>query len=359
MKTEASSAPQTALVLVCSTDPVLQRDVAAVLKREGWPCSTESDPAAAAARLAEGGVAVVLCDLALGPAAIDLLDATRDVSPAPTVVLLTNPSQRQTAARVMKLGAFAYVTKPIYPDEIASHVARAHQWHRQAGRLDESRVARRGPGRWPNPVSPGDEAGRLGAARLLCALRHRDSETAGHLDRIGRYSEVVGLALDWVEPMDSETLRLAAELHDVGKIAIPDSLLQKPGRLTPSEREVVRRHTLLGAAILGRDGGESTLADAAREVCLHHHERWDGGGYPDRLAGESIPRWARIVTVVDVYDALVHDRVYRPAIPENVALGYMRFQRARHFDPRVYDAFIECLPELRKIRWQVKETQAA
>jgi putative two-component system response regulator len=357
LKLETSSDPTAALVLVVSSDPVVQAEVKGVLERERWPTTTVADPSAAVARMAEGDVGVVLCDLALGSAAIDLVATARELSPEPTVVLLVNPSQRQTAARGMKLGAFAYVTKPIYPDEIAAHVARAHQW--QAGRHGESRVARLGPGRSPNPVSAGDEAGRLGAARLLCALRHRDAETAGHLERIGRYAEVIGLALDWVTPEEAETLRLAAALHDLGKFAIPDSVLQKPGRLTPSEREAVQRHTLLGAAILGREAGDSPLIEATRQVCLHHHERWDGGGYPDRLAGEAIPAWARIVTVVDVYDALVHDRVYRPAVPENVALGYMRFQRARLFDPRVYDAFIEHLPELRKIRWQVRETQAA
>lgn len=345
-------------VLVCATELAVINEVTGALEREGWEYELLASPEQARRRALRPDIDVVVCDLAFGAPAIDLIPALRARRPAPPVILLAGMEQRQTAALAMRTGAFSYAIKPIFPDEIAAHVARALDWHREAGRSD-SRMARRDATPSPALSRSGDEKGRLGALSLLSALELRSVETSEHLERIGRGAEAVARALGWVEnEQEAEIFRLAAALHDIGKIAIPDSVLDKPGRLTPEEMEIVRSHTRLGAELF-RKKGDSPLLQAAAEIALHHHERWDGGGYPSRLAGEAIPAWARVVTVVDVYDALVHDRVYRAAVPEHVALSYMRFQRARHFDPRVYDAFLETLPILRKIRWQAEESRAA
>lgn len=187
---------------------------------------------------------------------------------------------------------------------------------------------------------------------LAAALRHRDGETSAHMMRVGQGAEILARTLGWSEG-EPETFRLAAGLHDLGKIGLPDAVLDKPGRLTPDEFRVVTRHPRIGAAIIDaatESEGSSPLLHTARTICLYHHERWDGGGYPEGLSRQTIPWEARVVTVVDVYDALLQTRPYREAVPEAVALAYIQFQRCRRFDPEVVDAFLAILPEIREIR---------
>jgi putative two-component system response regulator len=136
-------------------------------------------------------------------------------------------------------------------------------------------------------------------------------------------------------------------MHDVGKIGIPDAILQKPGKLTHDEFEIMKSHAVIGAELL--EGSESPMLETAQDIALHHHERWDGRGYPHGLAAMEITESSRIVAIVDVYDALTHDRVYRPALPEEKALAMMRADRGRHFDPHLLDLFFEVLPEIRAI----------
>jgi putative two-component system response regulator len=133
-------------------------------------------------------------------------------------------------------------------------------------------------------------------------------------------------------------VRRAASLHDVGKIGIPDAVLLKPGPLTIPEFEVVKTHTTIGAAILS--GGSSELVRLAQSIALSHHERWDGFGYPEMRAGESIPREARIVTVADAFDALTHSRPYKDGSTVEQAIAAIRLQAGRQFDPEVVDALI-------------------
>ena len=136
-------------------------------------------------------------------------------------------------------------------------------------------------------------------------------------------------------------------MHDIGKIGIPDAILQKPGKLTPDEFEIMKQHTTIGAQMLA--GSDSPVLELGRRIALSHHERWDGRGYPTGLPGEAIPQSARIVAIVDVYDALTHDRVYRPALPEDQALSIMEQDWGKHFDPVLLRVFFSLLPEMRRI----------
>jgi methanogenic corrinoid protein MtbC1 len=176
--------------------------------------------------------------------------------------------------------------------------------------------------------------------RLSMAVEFRDEDTGAHIERIGRFStllaEQIGLA-----PEVSELLGYAAPLHDVGKVAIPDAILLKPGSLTAEERAIVETHTEEGYRLLR--GSSSSILDMAATIALSHHEKWDGSGYPRGLAGEDIPIEGRIVAVADVFDALTSDRVYRGAYSIEEALQMMREQRGRHFDPVMLDAFLEVL----------------
>lgn len=173
--------------------------------------------------------------------------------------------------------------------------------------------------------------------RLARAAEMRDDDTGEHINRMSRLCERVALELGH-DPAGARLLRQAAALHDVGKIALPDSILRKPGKLTPEEIEVMRRHTTGGAALL--DGSRSPLLRLAEVIARTHHERWDGSGYPAGLAGEEIPMAGRIAAVCDVYDALVSARPYKRAWTVAEAVAEVEAQRGRHFEPRVADALL-------------------
>lgn len=186
--------------------------------------------------------------------------------------------------------------------------------------------------------------------RLSRAAEFRDDDTGVHIVRMGYMAWALALRLGQT-PQYAMLLRQTAPMHDIGKIGIPDSVLKKPGSFTPEERIVMNQHPQIGAEILGRS--RIPLFTAAAEVALSHHERWDGGGYPNGLAGDAIPLSGRIVSVVDFFDALTMDRCYRPAFEDHVALEMMVEQRGCAFDPRVVDAFVEHSTDLIDLRDQV------
>jgi putative two-component system response regulator len=173
--------------------------------------------------------------------------------------------------------------------------------------------------------------------RLALAGEYRDDETGHHTRRVGEISRQIGAALEMPE-RQLDMLRQAAPLHDVGKIAIPDSVLLKPGPLTSEEFAQMKGHAALGAEMLA--GRSFPLMEMAELIALTHHERWDGGGYPAGLAGEDIPLVGRIVAVADVFDALTHSRPYKDAWTVEAAVDLVKDQAGRQFDPAVVEAFM-------------------
>jgi HD-GYP domain-containing protein (c-di-GMP phosphodiesterase class II)/CHASE1-domain containing sensor protein len=188
--------------------------------------------------------------------------------------------------------------------------------------------------------------------RLVSASQWRDEETGMHVQRIGLLSHVLARAAGWFGD-DLDVIRQAAPMHDIGKIGIPDAILRKPGRLTPEEFEVMKTHARIGAEILA--DSKVPMLQMAREIALNHHERWDGTGYPRGLAGKQIPESARIVAIVDAYDAMTNDRVNRAAMSESEALAVMQQESATHFDPDLLADFFRRLPEIHRA---VAEAQA-
>ena len=176
--------------------------------------------------------------------------------------------------------------------------------------------------------------------RLSMAVEFRDEDTGSHIERIGRFSVLLAEHIG-MDAQFCERLKHAAPLHDVGKVAIPDAILLKPGPLTPQERAIVETHAEEGHRLVR--GSSSSILDMAATIALSHQEKWDGSGYPRGLKGESIPIEGRIVAVADVFDALTSDRVYRKAFSVEDAVQMMREQRGRHFDPVLLDAFMEVL----------------
>lgn len=185
------------------------------------------------------------------------------------------------------------------------------------------------------------------AVRLTMATGVRDHETGAHIRRIGRLAELLATDLGWGAD-DIDDIRVAATMHDIGKIGIPDDILLKPARLSPGERMIMQRHTEFGARIL--ESQEIPLLRVAQGIALSHHEAWDGSGYPRGLREAEIPEAARIVTVVDVFDAMTHARPYKPALSEEETIRFLDEGRGTLFDPELVGIFLDQMPEVRRIQ---------
>jgi putative two-component system response regulator len=272
----------------------------------------------------------------------DLLEQLRPAERADVVLpvlILTADATSDATQRALALGAQDFVAKPFDFPELLLRVRNLLHTRRLAMELSSQRA-----GLYDQVIERTRELedARLESLdRLALAAEYRDDVTGQHTLRIGRMAMLIGERLG----MDAEALdhlRRAATLHDVGKIGIPDAILLKPGRLEPVEFEVMQRHATIGAQILG--GSRSQLLQLAEEVALTHHEHWDGSGYPRGLAAEAIPPAGRIVAVADVFDALIHERPYKPAWPVQQALREIESSAESHFDPRVVEAFLALDP---------------
>lgn len=190
--------------------------------------------------------------------------------------------------------------------------------------------------------------------RLAIAAELRDDDTGAHIMRLGYLAEHLARLLG-VNGERAQMLRLAAPMHDIGKLGVPDEVLKKPGQLSAQERAQMQTHPRMGADILG--SSDIPLFALAAEVALNHHERWDGNGYPQGLRGEAIPLSGRIVAVVDYFDALTMDRCYRPAFADDRALAMLAEQAGSAFDPEIVAAFLAHAPELIALREWVNSSK--
>jgi putative two-component system response regulator len=269
------------------------------------------------------------------------------------VLMVSGADDPQLAETALALGAYGYIVKPFRITEVKIGIAnalrrrrleienRAH--HERLEQLVAERTAELGRSR--------EET----IHRLARAAELRDHETGQHIERVSRCSELIARRLGLANDR-CELLRIASPLHDIGKLAIPDHILRKPGPLSAEERRVVETHTELGHSML--DGSREPLLQLAAEIAWTHHERFDGGGYPRRLIGEAIPLAGRIVAVADVFDALVTDRVYRLAVPVEEVVAAMRQERSGHFDPDALNALLTAIPEALAIRDRFRDERS-
>ncbi|HVF52089.1 MAG TPA: HD domain-containing phosphohydrolase [Actinomycetota bacterium] len=183
--------------------------------------------------------------------------------------------------------------------------------------------------------------------RLSMSAELRDDDTGKHIKRMSRYCGILGRTTGMSDE-ETERLVMASQMHDVGKIGIPDSVLRKPGKLDPQERAMMERHAEIGHRVLS--GSRSDLLILAADIALTHHERVDGSGYPRKLGGDDIPLEGRIAAIADVFDALTSDRVYRAAMPIDDAIALMKRDRGSHFDAALLDSFFDVLPEVLEAR---------
>jgi hypothetical protein len=183
--------------------------------------------------------------------------------------------------------------------------------------------------------------------RLGYAAEYKDEDTFQHIQRIRYISRIIARELGYSMD-DQEHIFHASAMHDVGKVGIPDAIIGKKGKLNAEEWAVMKTHSNKGASILG--GSDTEILQLSEKIAMHHHEKWDGNGYPDGLKEEQIPLSARIVAVADVFDALVQERPYKKAWPLQDALNLIKNERGKHFDPQVVDAFFDCRDEIVNIQ---------
>jgi putative two-component system response regulator len=324
-----------ARILIIDDEPANVKVLKRVLAVAGYREITAiTDPRVAIARFAEIEPDILLLDLHMpeidGVTVMKRLRAGMPASEYFPILMLTGDDSPQACQRALAMGASDFVAKPFDMHEVLIRIRNllaTRSLHRQVAEHThelERKVRER---------TAELDAARLDTiARLALAAEFRDDETGRHTQRVGALSELLARAMGWSDA-DAALLGLAAPLHDVGKIGIPDAILCKAAMLTVRERRTMERHTTIGAQILS--GGRSRLIQLAEKIALSHHERWDGRGYPNRTSGPAIPAAARIVAVADFFDATVHDRVYRKAWPKEQVLAAIAAMSGSAFDPAV------------------------
>jgi putative two-component system response regulator len=330
-----------ARILVIDDEPVALALMAEILADAGYDVVGAADPGTALRRIAgDEGVALVVSDIEMpGLSGIDLLAHVHAIRPSLPVVMVTGAGTEDNLTDALAAGAEGLVLKPFRHAALTRAVAVALD---RAGRSE--RELRR---RLLAPTLAGV---------LANAIEARDRGLGGHCERLTELAVRLASELELAEP-EVDDVRLGATLHDVGKIAIPDRILRKPGPLDAEERELMETHTTVGAALLEPLEG----LHGVREVVRHHHERWDGEGYPHGLAGHAIPLAARVVAVADAIEAMSADRVYRRSLPPEAIVAELRRGRGRQWDPDVVDAALRLVAvgELRLRTTRALEEAAA
>jgi putative two-component system response regulator len=366
-----ASVPKTALIMLIDDEPINIKVARRYLQEAGYKdfIAITDSTIAMDEILAHKPDVIVLDVMMPRISGIELLIAIRSTPQTAhiPVLILTANCERETRLKALDAGATDFLEKPVDPAELLPRVRnsltiKAHHDHleRQAEEL-EAAVQKR---------TVELAASRLEVVQCLArAAEFRDDNTGRHVLRVGRYAGVIGRSLNLADEFVG-LLELAAQLHDVGKIGIPDSVLLKAGSLTPEEFDVVQRHcgfgkrvfesaseqesmmlrqhSKLGAQMLNCTS--SPLIQIAARTALTHHERWDGTGYPLGLAGEDIPIEGRITAVADVFDALSSRRPYKPAFPLAKCFQILEEGREKHFDPQVLDAFMRARDEIVQIQ---------
>ncbi|MFO7602814.1 MAG: two-component system response regulator [Gammaproteobacteria bacterium] len=272
----------------------------------------------------------------------------------PPVIVLTALKDVDSRVRALESGARDFISKPFDRVELLSRmhnmleVRLLHKAVQDQNVILEQRVRER--------TQELEETRMEIIRRLGRAAEYRDNETGLHIIRMSKFSRTLGRAAGMSEA-EAEMLLNASPMHDIGKIGIPDAILLKPGKLDADEWQIMKSHATIGARILS--GHASELMQAAREIALTHHEKWDGSGYPRGLRGEEIPLMGRIVALADVFDALTSERPYKQAWPVEAAVDYIRESSGKHFDPQLVEIFMSNLDELLSIRDQYAEPPAA
>jgi putative two-component system response regulator len=351
-------------ILVIDDEPVNVRLLQKLLQTAGYKnLSLSTDPEAVLELCRNNEPDLVITDLRMpvldGFAVVEQLRNSFPERAYLPILVLSADGDRQARDRSLSLGASDFLTKPFDRTEVLLRVHNLLENRSLHKKLSdhtvelEEKVRDRTQRLWRavTELEVSERQVRLSqqetVTRLSIAAEFRDDETARHIRRMSRYCELLA-GKAGLERKATELLRTASEMHDVGKIGIPDNILLKRGRLTPEERQIIEQHPQIGHRIL--QDSQSELLEVAATIALSHHERVDGNGYPHGIAGDDIPFVARIASIADVFDALTTDRVYRKAFDLTKALGIMKEGRGTQFDANLLDLFFDSLPEVLGIK---------
>ncbi|MFW6137532.1 MAG: HD domain-containing phosphohydrolase [Spirochaetota bacterium] len=327
-------------ILIVDDERSLRELIGAVLAGNGLGCDMAGSVSEAEELIAGSGYDIVFLDLGLPDGSgFELLERMMESSPGVVVVVITGLHDLDTAVGAIRRGAFDYVTKPfsisLLQERLGSAVeewkSRTFTRHYQKYLEELVKNKARQLGRTVERI---DQIYDMTVYALGAALDLRDPETEEHCRRVSENSVVLGRRVG-MEGRGLKELKWGAYLHDIGKIGIAEEILQKRGRLTEEEMEVVRKHSLLGYSMISN----IDFLDEAGKVVLYHHERYDGGGYPLGLEGERIPLMARVFAVIDAFDAMTTDRPYREAVGYAEAVEELEGCSGSHFDPVVVEEF--------------------
>ena len=335
-------------------------NLAALLSKNGYSCSSVGDASAARARLELDDYAIVLTDTDLpGLSGLDLVMEVATDHPECAVFILTGMDDPTLVNNALEMGAYGYMVKPFQPNEVLINVAnamrrRSLEMENRRQRQELQELLR---GKTEDLRSAVTRLERVEAdlrssreetiERLSIAAEFRDNETMRHIKRVGGYAEVLARGSGH-DREHCEMIRVASQLHDVGKIGIPDIILMKKGPLTEQERKIMQQHTEIGYRILA--GSNSEVLSIASSIALTHHERFDGAGYPRGLDGDSIPVEGRIMAVADVFDGLTAKRVYKDPVPVEQALELMRAEADKQLDADLVDLFLSSMDYILPIK---------
>jgi putative nucleotidyltransferase with HDIG domain len=340
------SVPQTggstARCLIVDDDIHVRQSLARAIETRGLAAVQVASGADALALLRENGeMPLCISDINMpGMDGIAFLREALRLYPDMAVIMLTGVSEVATAVECLRLGALDYLTKPVILEEVWARVDKAmekrdlvlknrfYQAHlesrvRELNRLNKQSLIN-------------------GVQMLVHALEAKDAYTSGHSARVARYAVKTAVQLGFTGDR-LEYIRLGGELHDIGKIGTRENVLNKPGVLTPEEFEHIKGHTTLGERILAPFLSESPIVLG---IVRSHHERLNGSGFPDNLVGDAIPLEARIVSVVDAFDAMTTNRAYRPSRIPVDAIAELQRGAGEHFDPRVVEAFLRAFGDI-------------
>jgi putative two-component system response regulator len=337
------------------TNLVLVRHL--VTRMEGCEAVAFTDPAKALARLETADVDIVLVDYRMPD--IDGIEFIRRMRAMPRhehvpIVMVTTVDERDVLIEALEAGATDFLTKPLEPIEFKVRLRNLlalrgaqRRLAERAARLDEEVAEKTRELR---------DREREVIWRLSKATERRDTDTGDLIARMSRIAGMIAEALGLPEE-ECGLIEIASQMHDVGKVGIPDEILFKPGPLTPDERRIMETHTALGWNIL--EGSQSRLIQMAADIAASHHERWDGAGYPRGLAGDAIPLAGRITALADVFDALMSVRPYKPAWPLEKARNLIVESTCKHFDPACVEAFFSRWTEIVAIAGTSHHEEAA
>ena len=337
-------------ILVIEDDPQELKLLTRVLDRAGYRCSSAADASEARRLTAGEDFELLLTDVRLpGESGLQFVQHVLAEHPDTAAVMVTGMDDPALASTAIELGTYGYIMKPFTANELLIGVKNALSRRRleienSAQRATLEQIVRARTAALERSAKRLKLSREETVRRLSRAVEYRDEETGGHTDRMSAYCAMLAGKLG----LDVESIRIASPMHDVGKVALPDHILLRPGALTLDERQEMERHTLIGHGILSGSG--SALLELGATIALTHHEKWDGTGYPRRLAGNAIPLEGQVAAVADVFDALTSDRPYRQAFSIERAVEIMRAERGKHFDPRLVDLFLQDVDEVTDLR---------